>query len=278
MYKFLTAVVCPSILSFMLLLSPESIQANNVNYSPQELFEKKMLELKTNGISHIDGQSIDNLIESSKNIRVVLMPEVQFQNEANRSSETYRASGMWDKSTNTITMSEKHILSSKNGVPWTLVHEYFGVLGVKDNNFSKSGLASVFLFYCESFKNRTGLVHNLDSLETLKEQIQLSSAGGTSGVGGGGDQRIHDYKFLIYSELIYKLDRKKISKKTFNVAAGIIDLLNFEFSDRLSQGEFKLDLNQKIFFFPKNPGYSNHFNTNYTAVEKFVSILIEVSE
>lgn len=270
----------PSLVSIFLITN--SAYAGYLENSIRNVFVNTMVIAQGMEITKIDGKPINDLIVQSKGIKVAVLPDLEYS-DAN-TEDNYRSSGFWDKKSNVVVFSARH-LNQMDGGPFgsagrTLIcHEFSGLLGINDDNFSKCAMLEVLYQFimidAEKRKEGAKFIHSFESVRIMANHIQMAS-GGTSGVGGGGDGRVNSYMMLILQNLFYRLDTNQITVEMFHKVASKIDNLNVQFNNQIKQGSFQYDIQKNKLIVPPNAmSTDENFNKNYNGVDKLVDELLK---
>jgi hypothetical protein len=243
-----------------------------------ELFRDTMTQIKNEGVKQIGGQSVDDLIQAAQKITIKVVPETQFQNLSNEIEGTYRGSGYWNKPTNTIYLSERHmeLMTAKRG-RWVVVHEFTEILGPGDKNFHKSALMDAVSTMKSIDARKPGMIHSQATVDLFTNRLNQSESGGVTGTGGGGDGRILSYMNLIYLELFFRVDRGTMSADQFNRIADLMEGLDVEFSKGVPQGTFRFDAALSRLRFPNDPAVGGNFNLNEDAISNLVDLWLSLT-
>ena len=238
-------------------------------------FIQVMNRLSSLGVISIDGKSLQELKSKAATTKVEIVSEIKFQNIVNTNEGAIRGGGFWSKNLNMIFLSEKHFLQENviMNFKGVLLHEFFGILEVDDENFHNSALIYALIDLIDYSSKRPGLYNSntfkiiVDQLNQMKTSPKntkewkvdittsplltqtkfntdqnniLSLSGGVTGVGGGGDGCVLDYVEFIYWELFYRLDQNLINAEQFNRFVLLISELDIEFSNNVETGNYIL--------------------------------------
>ena len=245
------------------------------------IFLNTLNKLEVIGVSRIDGIPISKIKQDARTVQVSVKPYVSYSEE-----DSYRSSGFWIKEKNLklISLSLHHLNQLEDGIYGAnaevmIMHEFFGPLGIQDNNFSISAqIRIVFLLIHQQESNIKNnlpitIIKSLGSLDYFKKDIQVAR-GGTSGVGGGGDYRIMDYMSLIYTELFFLIDRKIVSEAKFDQAMQKLKVLDIQFDASIPQSRYKYDKISSNLRIPSNPNTHENIDSNIQAVKTFLKELM----
>jgi hypothetical protein len=230
--------------------------------------------LRRDGIETIDGKSIDFIEETIRQTTIIAVPRVNWLgNLPGAKRETAR----FNAKTKTIEVSEEHCSyvgpdSHKN----VLLHEFFGIAGVRDNNFGKTAAISNLRVFKIIHAARPDLTDDPSTVEHLKNQIiKVAGGGGVTGVEGGGDVSIEDYAYMLYKRAMLLLLRREISGKTYELLCETLDHFNIEFSSELMQGDMKVIIERFTIVIPNNPmGTVENERLNRARINQFFDDLL----
>ena len=234
--------------------------------------QSRISQMRQAGIYSFGGTSIDDFEKKALSVQVEVLPFLRFENL----NGAYRETAFWDKTRNKISFSEIHLNRVKpDHMAVVIQHEYAGMLGINDDNFSQTALVDIFLIERRIHQTTGALFKSERTVPFLRESINRFVAGGVSGVGGGGDLRVASYMKLIYSELIYLLDRQKISEDGFERFCRYLVGIKVEFVPGLIQGSFIFKPAQKILYIPSDNSAEENLDANFEGSQKFVSEVLE---
>lgn len=259
-------------------------------FDPYGQFAAFMKDIRAAGITEIRGRAIDEILKRAKDVVVVFETDLRYQSLEDSANGVYRSSGYWNKVANFIALSGHHMNTlwrSPNHrlLRTILAHEYFGVLGIDDDNFSTSSLMQAIVIVKDSEINaqRKGkqLVKNQKNYEVFKQELLIARdgrGGGTSGVGGGGDGRIAAFLSLLYTEFFFDLDLKVITPEQFGRIYEFLSALDIQFSYSVKQGEIEIYPDKLLIVVPANVTSEENLDKSFAFMDILKTALARTTE
>lgn len=235
-------------------------------------------KFKSLGVSQIENQKIDDIIERIHDIKIEFKYEVRMQSTDEAAS--YRGTAYWNKNLNTIFVAQRHwerTLKRKDSIA---CHEISGILGLSDDKFQLSSIIDVYTTF-ENASQKRPQIRNMKPMNYLKknignEKLLQSTGGGVTGVDGGGDFRPLSYKSALIIEALFSFEDNKITEANLEHLINYYRSLEIEFSNLVPQGDFMLDGKQKKLYVPNNPFADGNHEVNNKTIQKFNDMLVQL--
>lgn len=232
------------------------------------------------GTSEIQNRSVDLIINEIPKIKIIVLYETKFDNAD--LFGTSRNGALWIKNLNAIVISylnwSKLTASQKQSIA---AHEVFGLLRIRDNKFEVTSVFDTYLRIekIDSTMSQKGIKLNSHALESfkaiLKDSFYLRGEGGVTGVGGGGDLRPLGYKSALMIDAFVRFNYGQIEKNIFLALVKTYQMMNIEFSDKVFQGSFYLEMESLSLFIPNNALSHSNSSSNWPAIEEVNNQIIQ---
>ncbi len=231
MSKFLTAVF---LIGFFMA---SQVHAGESPQYYRNIFIQLCEKLRQAGVEELGGMEIDQVISKSQQVKITLVPKVQYPGKLSDSFNVTRESAYYDPSANTIFISESHanaILANRGEEIFTklIAHEFLRALGIDDENYAVSSLMDIYikLSYPKDEPLRKKPSDKL--LQSLEQKMNQKSLGGVTGVGGGGDILAMSFKSMLMKISLHALEDERLTEVQFWTVFNNISNFKIEVSQR----------------------------------------------
>lgn len=270
--KVLTGILIA--LSFSMAQASPGAALELSDSNMKQMFYDYVDKLEKTGVKQIKGKSLTYVKEEARKVQVVIVNLLSSTNTIEGPSS--RESACWLASTNTLLISKRHFAHlDRFNAALILAHEFFRSARIYDEDYNVSFLTNAKIHLAEvkeknaNFQVPPQVNSVLIKLIEARENVQLASKGGVSGVGGGGDLDALIYKDLIFVELFFDYRGSRVSDRVFEKALKILSSLKIEISGAIADGQY-IDAGNGKILVPQINDFNNGSASDKENMDKLI--------